>query len=505
MKKNKINLFAVVLAAAALSTSCSDEFIDKTPTAQVTEDNYYKTADDAYHALIAVYDLMRKESGGFENMIAMYNAGSDDFYAGGGSPSDGAGIHGFDHFTLSDSNIPRSFWGDYYQGIFRANVFLEKLPAIEMDANLKARYMAETKALRGYYYFQLIMMFKNIPLITQTLTPEQFYNIPQAERAAVWAQIESDLNDAVNEAAVPNMLDMATEAGRLSKGSMKAILGKVYLEQHKNTEAAAMLADVNGTPGGTSQYGYHLLANYNELWNIYNKFNSESILESSHTQKSNAGWGNWGSSSDEGNTLNVMVGPRGYSAGTGAPAWETGWSFNPVTESYYNFMQGDPRFNATIADVAALVAAGQATYSPGDQDTGYFLKKFMPTHSDLTDGGGDVVLNYRQNTYTIRLADTYLLEAEALNGTGARAQALLDAVRARVGLPSIPVTPQTVLDERRRELGGEGHRFRDLVRTGQAATVLGPLGFVPGKSEFFPVPLLELSNTLIVQDPAYNQ
>jgi hypothetical protein len=99
-------------------------------------------------------------------------------------------------------------------------------------------------------------------------------------------------------------------------------------------------------------------------------------------------------------------------------------------------------------------------------DTGYFLKKFMPTHADLTTGGGDAVLNYRQNTYVIRLADSYLMEAEALGGTGARAQALLDAVRARVGLPSITVSMDAVMKERRLELAGEGHRWHDLIRTG---------------------------------------
>jgi starch-binding outer membrane protein, SusD/RagB family len=503
MKRVKIKLTVVAIAALMLSVSCSDDFIEKQLQGSVTEQNYYKTESDAYAALIAVYDLMRKQGGGFENMVAMQNAGSDDFYAGGGSPSDGAGIHGFDSYTLADSNIPRSFWSDYYQGIFRANVLLSKIDGIDMDANKKARFIAETKALRGYYYYQLITMFKNIPLITSPVLPTEVYNIEQAERADVWAQIEADLTAAEAESAVPDMVVLETEAGRLSKGSIKAILGKVYLEQHKNTEAAAEFAAVNGTPGSTSQYGYHLLSNYADLWNIYNKFNAESILEASHTQKSNAGWGNWGSSSDEGNSLNVMVGPRGYSASGSAPLYETGWSFNPVTPQLFAALQGDPRLTSTVADIAALVAAGQATYSPGDQDTGHFLKKFMPTHADLTDGGGDVVLNYRQNMYVIRLADTYLLEAEALGGTGARAQALVDAVRARVGLASIPVSPQTVLEERRRELAGEGHRFRDLVRTGNAAAVLGPLGFVPNKSEFFPVPLLELSNTKIVQDPAY--
>ena len=503
MKTKKNQLITVSLAVAMLAASCSDSFIETAPTGVVSESQYYKTEADAYAGLVAVYDLMRKESGGYENMIAMLNAGSDDFFAGGSNYSDSTGLHKFDDFSISPSSIPGSFWGDYFQGIYRANLLLSKLPSIEMDANKKARFTAEVKALRAYSYFQLILMFKNIPLITEPVAPEQFYNIMQVDRAAVWAQIEADLTAAVTEQNVPNMVDLATEAGRLSKGAMKAILGKVYLEEHKNSEAAAMFADVNGTPGQTSQYGYHLLANYNDLWIIDNKYNTESILESAHTQRGNSTWGNWGSSSDEGNTLNVMVGPRGYSS-TGGPLYESGWSVNTVTPSLYNAMQGDPRFGATIADLAALVAAGQATYSPGDQNTGYFLKKFMPTHADISNGAGDQVLNYRQNTYTIRLADTYLLEAEALGGTGARAQALLDAVRARVGLPSIPVSSDAVLNERRLELAGEGHRFRDLVRTGRAATVLGPLGFRQGKNEFFPVPLNELTNTKIVQDPAYN-
>ncbi|MFI0491126.1 RagB/SusD family nutrient uptake outer membrane protein, partial [Flavobacterium sp.] len=143
-------------------------------------------------------------------------------------------------------------------------------------------------------------------------------------------------------------------------------------------------------------------------------------------------------------------------------------------------------------------------YIPGYKDTGYFLNKFIPRQADVTTGGGDAVLNYKQDTYDIRLADTYLLEAEALGSTGARAQALLDAVRARVGLPSVPVSAATVATERRLELAGEGHRFFDLVRTGKAATVLASRGFTAGKSEIFPIPYLELTNTQLKQNPGYN-
>ena len=152
----------------------------------------------------------------------------------------------------------------------------------------------------------------------------------------------------------------------------------------------------------------------------------------------------------------------------------------------------------------AIAAANQATYIEGYQNTGYFLNKFMPRAGDVRSGGGALELNFQQDTYVIRLADTYLMEAEALGATGSRAQALLDAVRARVGLPSVPVSLHAIKAERRVELAGEGHRFFDLVRWGDAASVLGGRGFIAGKNEVFPIPNRELQGTKLVQNPGYN-
>jgi len=367
---------------------------------------------------------------------------------------------------------------------------------------LKTRFEAESKALRALYYFNLVRMFKNVPLILEPLTPADMYNVLQANPVDVYTQIELDLVDAI--AVLPASLPDA-EKGRFTKGAAQALLGKVYLFDGKNTQAAAVLAEVNGTPGSPNQYGNYLLANYNDLWVVNNKFNAESLLEVAHASTGSSHWGVWGSGSDEGNSVNVMVGPRGYvKLGSAAPSLPAGWSFNVITQELYNQLNGDPRFDATIFDLKALQTSGQADYIAGYQDTGYFLNKFLPRQVDVSTGTGDAVLNYRQNTYVIRLADTYLMEAEALGGTGTRAQALLDAVRARVGLSPVPVSMTAIKAERRKELAGEGHRFFDLVRWGDAASVLSSRGFVAGKNEIFPIPYKELENTLIQQNPNYN-
>jgi len=501
-KKYKFPLIAIVILVSIFS--CSKDYLDVKPEGVYLSDSYYINSDQAYTGIVAAYDLLRKNSGGFENMVTMMNAGSDDHYAGGGSPTDGAGIQSFSNYTLNQFDMPKSFWDDFYRGIFRSNMLILKLPDVPMDENLKARFMGEAKALRGYYHFNLVRIFKNIPLITAPILPSEMYDVVQALPEEVYAQIENDLLDAIPD--LPIKITNDAEWGRLTQGAARAILGKVYLEEGKKALAAEQFAAVNGTPGEISQYGYQLLPNYNDLWQIDNKYNSESILEVAHTNLAETGWSNSYGDTDEGNLVNSMVGPRGFvdlNVNDSIPNYSSGWSFNPVVPELYDLLKNDPRFEATILDLKTLSEEGKVSYSPGYQDTGYFIKKFTPTSAEESDLLGDMWLNHRQNMYIIRLADTYLLEAEALGGTGARAQALVDAVRARVGLPSIPVNMGVVLAERRLELAGEGHRWFDLRRNGLLQDKLGDRGFVTGTHEIFPIPYKELENTKLVQNPNY--
>jgi len=502
MKRSYVKYGCIIMAGMGIILSCKKSFLELQPAGQTLESNYYANPSQAYAGVVAAYAPLNTETGGLDNTysnpLGPLNAASDDCVAGGGSSTDMSTWQDMNNYSLlTPATGPQGeFWAINFLGVGRTNLILSKLSNVPgLAASDQKRYTAEAKFLRAHYYFDLVRLFKNIPFYTAPLTPAQFYTLKQVPPATVYAQIEADLNAAIPD--LPTTIATA-DNGRASQGAAKALLGKVYLYEQKWAQSAAILADVNGTPGGANMYNYKLLANYGQLFNPANKFNSESIFEIQHTPSQNYNWGGWGSFKS--NVYTQMIGPRSYNG----PIYYAGWGFNPITPALVALMKNDPRYGYTIVNIDSLSKATNSTYSPSYQNTGYFIQKWAPLLKYKSTGTAE--LNWPNDYIEIRLADTYLMEAEALMQAGSnttRAQALLDAVRARVGLSSVAVSLPNIYNERRLELATEGHRWFDLVRWGQAGTALASKNFTTGKNEILPIPLSELTNTALVQNPGY--
>jgi starch-binding outer membrane protein, SusD/RagB family len=493
-----------LLGIAGIIASCKKSFLELQPSGEFAETNYYANPAQALSAVVAAYDPLVTETGGIDNTysdpLGALNAASDDCFAGGGSNSDVPSWQAINNYTLNPALGPQDqFWAIDFQGVNRADVLLQNLPHVPgLSADLLKRYTGEGLFLRAHYYFDLVRLFKNVPLILTPLGLTNVYTVTQSPADSVYAQVERDLVAAVNDLPVSVA---ASENGRVTQGAAKALLGKVYLYDKKWTLSATALADVNGTPGGTSSYGYKLQANFGAIFNPNNKFNSESIFELVHSGNQNYTWNNW--DQFKSNIYVQMVGPRSY---TGPIYYSGGYGFNPVTPQLAAAMQGDPRYGYTIVNIDSLTKATGSSYQQSYQGVGYYIQKYAPVLANkVTTGITD--LNWPNDYIEIRLADTYLMEAEALVNAGtdiARAQSLLDAVRARVGLASVPATLDNIYNERRLELATEGHRWFDLVRWGQAPTALAFKGFKAGLNEILPIPLNETTGlSKIKQNPGY--
>lgn len=472
-----------------LSMACNKSFLELSPRGTELEDNFYQNETQVMQGLIAAYDVLQWGNyGGYTMKVPLLTTASDEAHAGGSDASDQPSWVAYDNFTLDPFRGPQlGLWQKYYTGVYRSNLILEKIELAKdkLESSFADRVTAEAKFLRAYYYFDLVRFFGKIPFFTHTLAPSEMYDQEQVDPSVVYTQIEKDLKEAF--AALPEVVT-DNEKGRITLGAAKALLAKVYLFSNDNSkmaEAATLLRDVNTSPH------YSLLQNFADIFEPSNRYHSESIFEISHTNLSS--WGDWGwINGSDGTVTPQFIGPADYSG----PIYANGWGFCPISLDLVNAMQGDPRFEHTIIDGNQMKNQG-ATYVERYQNTDYFIKKYAPRQA-YRPTSGTAELNWPYSEIEIRLADTYLMEAEAIVRSGGdqnRANDLLNAVRNRVGLADRVATLDNIMEERRLELATEGHRFFDLIRTGKAAEVLGPLGFVAGKHEVLPIPQQEIDIT----------
>ncbi|NDV59484.1 RagB/SusD family nutrient uptake outer membrane protein [Bacteroides sp. 519] len=471
-----ISLFTIIFC------SC-DDFLDVKPKGLDLESEYYSNPQEAYAALVSIYQPLRDI---WSLHVMGATSASDECYLGGGGAADWNHFQVWGNYTLDESVGPQSsFWEKAYQGIYRANVLLSKIDNIPgMTDKARKEHIAEAKFLRAYFNFWLVRNFKNVPLVTTVLNAMEVYDIEQAKPEDVYAQIEKDLNE-----AIPDLPETRPDAekGRITKGAGYAMLGKTILYQNNTSrmlEAAEAFEKVN------SSSHYALLEDLGEMFSPYNKFHSESIFEATHK----------GEATGFGNRLGDYLGIRDYIG----PHFHNGYGFNPVIPEFAESMKDDPRYPYTIIDMKDLEAEG-ATYSKGYMHTGYFTNKYSPK-KEYINPSYPAATNWEMNVIEIRLADTYLMQAEAIvrgGGDVSKAQYYLDKVRARVGLDPVPATLENIYEERRLELATEGHRWFDLVRTGKAAEVLAFRGFKEGVHEILPIPISDMNSTKLVQNPGY--
>lgn len=473
MKKLIYTLLALV--SIATLPSC-EKFLSVDPPYAQDAENFFQTKEDYERALVGAYDLLQS------SFISLWigEIASDNAIAGGESVNDSKGLHDIDNMTHGGVNAElRSVFRWNYTGITRANYILEHKDNIDFAG--KNHILAEAKFLRAYYYFELVKFFGDVPLIIdKRIGIEEARTIPRSPKAEVYAQIEADL---IAAAAVLN--PVAAQKGRATRGAAKALLGKVYLYQNKFTEAQAVLEEI------ISSGQYSLYQDYSSLFSVAAEGNPETIFDIEYTGLEGGSYGCLVCL--EGNAAVGFQGIRQYNG----PVYGDGNSYNlPTAELYAAFSPIDPRRAATVLDIEAFIAsqpnAASITYAIGaGGHTGYYNNKYIKRQGEIGLPDNDLTspVNYR----VLRYADVLLMAAEANYqiGNTSRATQLVNQIRQRAGIPGASVNSiEKVYLERRLELSGEGHRFFDLVRTGQAAQYIP--GFVVGKHELFPIPQVEI-------------
>jgi hypothetical protein len=492
MKKIYTTLVFMTLFST-VTISCSDDFVDPKPGYSIDSENYFNSKADYDQALVATYDLLQST---YANVL-LGEIASDNTLAGGESPTDVIGWQQVDDMihTQTNSNL-RDIWNWMFAGVQRANYILEFQNKIDFEG--KAQLIAETRFLRAYYQFELVKWFGGIPMKGDArFKIGDETKIPRSSVEEVYASIEADLTF-----AIANLSPTAAQKGRVTKGAAQALLGKAYLYQNKFALAATTLESLISTSP------YSLVTDYNSIFEMEGENGPESVFEVQYTDVEGAGFGCLQCS--EGNVAVGFSGIRGYEG----PLFSPGFSFNvPTQESADAFEVGDKRKDVAILDIAAWAAANSTVkYGKGNEDTGFFNRKYLPRKRSAN-AAGDLNLTNPNNYRAIRYADVLLMAAEAYNRGGiddGKARGYLNEVRKRafgdnnhnISASGAALT-DFILAERRLELFGEGHRFFDLVRTGKAVGTIP--GFEKDKNELFPLPIEEIqfANGNWKQNPGY--
>ncbi|UFH53908.1 RagB/SusD family nutrient uptake outer membrane protein [Spirosoma sp. KNUC1025] len=525
---NTKTLALTAMMTGGILLSCSEsKLLDQVNPNQASTATFWKTSDDAIKGVNAAYSAMQDRR--FSLWIRfLTDLSSDEGY----SQSPWTDLGNISKFIVTDYNIPMNIepFQAAYQGIYRTNQVLENVPNIKMDATLQKRILAEAKVIRAYFYYNMANIWGNVPLVlkSQTLSERPAQNTQQQ----VFEQVIKDCQ----EAAV-DLPDGYTglDVGRLHKYSAIALIGKTYMQQRKWAEAATALKQIiDQTPTR-----FDLVPDYKDNFTTLLENNKESLFEIQYYDENESKVGGavnydvaGGSESSEHAQFFGLRNTTGFDKGGWCDGQPTKWLLNEFLKEKDKNGNKDYRLDYTMF------------YS------GSTLKPHGYTYADLTRlaAGSDYLperdrfwikyTNYYQSTDSyfsgindrvIRLADIYLLYAEALNEQGQTAAGIpfANRVRARVNMNALPLTMTQndfrvqLRHDRVVELAGETQRFWDMKRYG----ILGPelagpdagkkpanesdfdtdfTTYQKGKSELYPIPLYETdANPNIKQNPGW--
>jgi len=489
-KKTYIQKFGLIALCAStlVIPACKKDFLNVDPQAKQPAITFWKTQDDATKAVNSIYANLRTWGNTAFPALAVESIPGDDAEKGS-SANDASYLNNFDNYTASSTEGQfGGFWEAQYQNINLCNQVLDNIPAISMDASLKARYIAEAKFVRAYSYFRLVRAFGDVPLRLNVPKDASEFNIPRTPKAQVYAAIEKDLDDA---AAVLPQTYPAADLGRATKGAALGLHAKVAMYLGKWD---AVLSYTNTV----MTLGYDLYPNFQEGFRTTRENNIESVFEIQCELLLN--------NKDASNSQ--------YSQVQGVRGSVAGWGFNVPTAALANaFEAGDVRRDGTIIFRGETTPQGDAIAATGDNPM-YNEKSYVPFSlivSGYTEGS-------QQNVRVLRFADILLMNAEAANeqGNTTLAKTSLNRVRARARggvagvLPDVTTNDkdalrQAIWKERQVELAMESDRYFDVIRQGRGTAVFGAKGWKAGKNEVWPIPSTEIDKSAgtLTQNPGY--
>ena len=492
--------YTILLATVLLLGACGEDFLDLKPETDVVLEGFFENAEEVNLGVISVYDgLQGGENGNDEaggNVRTLYKMVVLRADNGENTAFNGDQFDGF-YQQNNDGDID-NFWDGAYNVISRANLVLDQIKAMnnlrEEEQALIRQYEGELKFLRAYNYFNLVRIFGDVPLITETIpNVEESYNLLRTSADQVYGQIITDLQEAIQQLPLRSDYN-ADQLGRATRGAAQSLLAKVYLTRQDFAGASAQLAEV------ISSGEYALETEYASNFAL----NSEENIESVFVVPFNFSGG------DDGNDMHRWTPQELTDAFTfGANGWVR--PTTDIAEAY--FAENDSVRYIVAMDSGAYELEADTVFLPFP-----YIKKYIQQ-------GATGFGNTDVNVPVIRYADVLLMQAEALNEQSYVADGeafnLLNQVRERAML--LPLTSAAVPDqqafrraveeERRLELSFEGHRWFDLIRTGRVLEVMNAHGSDPATGNqfqitetdlLFPVPQNEIDkNPDITQNPGY--